>query len=250
MQEPRDVAIYTRGIASPGGGAFGALLVCDGRRRELSGGEVGATNNRMDLLAAVESLRALKWPCRVKLYNANGYFIEGMTRGWAQRWQDSGWKTAEGRPTAHSDLWEKLLSLCAEHRVEFIWVPATEDIPEYRRCDQLAREILARQVRRSVEGRGAAEGRGQTLAEGMCADCGRPIPAERRETVPGATRCVRCQTTADVPRDPSDSDEECPRCAARGFRSRLVWRRARDPQISGEFLGCQRYPHCQYIARS
>ncbi len=153
MQEPKDVSIYTRGIGLPGVGAFGALLVCDGREREISGAEAGASNNRMDLLAAVESLGALKWPCRVKLYNANGYLIDGMTKGWAERWQEGGWTTAGGRPTAHSDLWEKLLALCAEHAVEFVWVPTSEDLPEYRRCDQLAREVVARQVRQSVDNR-------------------------------------------------------------------------------------------------
>ena len=147
------MAIYTRGIGLPGCGAFGALLVCDGREREMSGGEADASNNRMDLRAAVESLGALKWPCRVKLYNANGYFIDGMTKGWARRWQEEGWTTAGGKPTAHSDLWEKLLALCAEHTVEFVWVPTREDLPEYRRCDQLAREFVARRVRQSVESR-------------------------------------------------------------------------------------------------
>src|SRR4051812_41595836 len=102
-----------------------------------------------------------------------------MTKGWAQRWHEDGWKTAQGRSTVHSDLWEKLLSQCAEHVVEFIWVPASEDIPEYRRCDQLAREVLASRVRQSVEGRSAAQDLGQAQAECACADCGRPIPAER-----------------------------------------------------------------------
>src|SRR4051794_34977464 len=98
IREPKSVAIYTRGIATPGGGAFGAVLVCDGHRRELSGGEVGASNNRMDLMATVESLGMLKWPCRVKLYNANGYVVDGISKGWAVRWQEHGWITAEGRP--------------------------------------------------------------------------------------------------------------------------------------------------------
>jgi ribonuclease HI len=153
MHEPKDVAIYTRGIGLPGFGAYGAILVCDGRVRELSGGEAGANNNRMDLLAAVDSLGALKWPCRVKLYNANGYLIDGMTKGWAERWQEDGWTTAEGKPTAHMDLWEKVLALCADHEVEFVWIPTSEGLPEYRRCDRLAREFVARQVRQTAENR-------------------------------------------------------------------------------------------------
>jgi ribonuclease HI len=92
MQEPKDVAIYTRGIGLPGVGAFGAVLVCDGHEREMSGSEAGASNNRMDLLAAVEGLAALKWPCRVKLYNSNGYLIDSMAKGWA----DNRWRQADG----------------------------------------------------------------------------------------------------------------------------------------------------------
>ena len=88
------------------------------------------------------------------------------------------------------------------------------------------------------------------MVERMCITCGQPIPAERLEALPDATRCARCQGAAEVPRDASDTGEACPRCAAKGIQSRLVWRRARDPQISGEFLGCERYPHCQYIARN
>jgi ribonuclease HI len=153
MREPKDVAISTRGIGLPGTGAFGALLVCPGRERELSGGEPGASNNRMDLLAAVEALGTLKWPCRVKLHNTNGYLIDGMTKGWALRWQESGCKTA-GRPTVHSDLWERLLALCAAHTVEFVWIPTSADLPEYRRCDQLAREFVAGRVRQSIGSRG------------------------------------------------------------------------------------------------
>jgi ribonuclease HI len=76
MNDLKNVKIYTRGIASPGGGAYGALLICDGRRKEISGGEVGASNNRMDLLAAVESLKALKRKCKVQLYNSNAYLKE------------------------------------------------------------------------------------------------------------------------------------------------------------------------------
>jgi len=162
MSEPKAVTIYTRGIATPGGGAFGALLVCDGRCKELSGGETGASNNRMDLLAAVEALKALKRPCRVTLYNTNGYLIDGMSKGWAARWQEAGWVTGEGKPTAHAELWDALLELCAVHEVEFVWLPA-EGIDEYAQCHRLARQVIQEQVRRVVESRaepGTAPDRG------------------------------------------------------------------------------------------
>ena len=149
----KDVTIYTRGIASPGHGAYGVLLLGDGQRRELSGGAGGASNNRMDLLAAVEALRALKFPCRVTLYNTNSYLTDAMSKGWAQRWRDSGWRTSEGKPSVHADLWDSLLELCAVHEVQFVWLPVGANIAEYERCDQLAREVLTQQLREVVEGR-------------------------------------------------------------------------------------------------
>jgi ribonuclease HI len=153
MATRKSVAIYTRGINSPGGGAYGVLLVCDGHRKELSGGEPGASNNRMDLRAAVEGLRTLKFPCRVTLYNTNSYLTDGMSKGWARRWHENGWRTAEGKSTAHTDLWDMLLQLCAVHEVQFVWLPAGTGISEYERCDQLARGVLADQIRRAIEGR-------------------------------------------------------------------------------------------------
>jgi hypothetical protein len=86
---------------------------------------------------------------------------------------------------------------------------------------------------------------------GICVWCRVAIPAERLQAVPDASMCVRCQAASEgQPSDPSLSGDFCPRCAARGLRSQLVWRRARDVEIRGEFLGCSRYPHCQYIARA
>ncbi len=151
MTARRSVSIYTRGIATPAGGAYGVLLVCGDNRKELSGRASGASNNRMDLLAAVEGLKALKLPCRVRLYNTNGYLTEGMSKGWAHRWRENSWRTGEGKPTAHADLWDMLLELCAVHEVEFVWLPATVGVPEYDRCDQLARKVIANSIKRVIE---------------------------------------------------------------------------------------------------
>jgi ribonuclease HI len=152
MSQPEVVTIYTRGIATPGGGAYAALLVCNGRDKELSGGELGASNNRMDVLAAVEALKALKRPCRVTLYNTNGYLIDALSKGWAVRWREAGWLTGEGKPTAHADLWDALLELCAVHEVDFVWLPA-EGIDEYARCHRLARQVIEEQVRGVAQSR-------------------------------------------------------------------------------------------------
>lgn len=149
----RRVRIYTRGVASPEGGGYGILLVCDGRRKELSGGAAGASNNRMDLLASVEALRALRFPCRVTLYNTNRYLTDGMSKGWARRWRENGWRTTENRPAAHADLWHALLELCEIHEVDFVWLPMDSRVEEYQRCDVLARTITARQMRQVTEGK-------------------------------------------------------------------------------------------------
>jgi ribonuclease HI len=153
MSDRKSVTIYTRGIASPRGGGYGILLLSEGRRKELSGGAVGASNNRMDLLAAVEALRALKVPCRVTLYNTNSYLTDGMSKGWARRWRENGWRTSEDKPTAHADLWDALLELCEVHEVDFVWLPMDVSVKEYQRCDTLARVVTAIQVRQMFETR-------------------------------------------------------------------------------------------------
>lgn len=153
MRDRKGVTIYTRGVASPHGGGYGVLLVSGGHCKELFGGAVGASNNRMDLLAAVEELRALKFPCRVTLYNPNSYLTDGMSKGWARRWRDDGWRTGEGKPAAHADLWDALLELCEVHEVNFVWLPMDTGIGEYQRCDGLARAVTASQVRRVLQDR-------------------------------------------------------------------------------------------------
>ena len=106
----------------------------------------------MDLLAAVDSLKALKCKCRVKLYNTNGYLIEAMSKGWAARWREAGWVTGEGKPTAQAELWDVLLELCEVHEVEFVWLPV-ESIEEYAQCHRLARQVIQEQVRRMARDR-------------------------------------------------------------------------------------------------
>ena len=153
MSETKKVTIYTRGIASPLGGGYGVLLVCDGLAKELSGGSVGASNNRMDLLAAVEGLRALKCPCQVTVYNTNTYLRDAMSKGWARRWRANGWRTGADKPTAHADLWDALLELCDVHEVAFVWLPMDAGVEEYQRCDALARAVTASQVQEVIEDR-------------------------------------------------------------------------------------------------
>jgi ribonuclease HI len=141
MPDAKPVTIYTRGVCSlVGTGGYGAVLVCAGRRKELSGSAPDSSNNRMDLLAAVASLRALKFPCQVTLYNTNTYLTDAIGKDWAARWRANGWRNSERRATPHAELWEELLGLCAAHQIAFEYLPFDPDNGEYARCDVLARE--------------------------------------------------------------------------------------------------------------
>ncbi len=141
-EQPRKlITVYTDGssLGNPGPGGYGAVLMCGGHRRELSGGFRHTTNNRMELLAAIEALRALKEPCRVKLHTDSRYLVDAIEKGWAKRWRAQGWWRNKKDRALNPDLWAELLELCAEHTVEFVWVPGHAGVPENERCDELAR---------------------------------------------------------------------------------------------------------------
>ena len=134
------VEIYTDGACSgnPGAGGWGAILRCEGREKELSGGEAHTTNNRMELLGVINALEALKSPCRVKLTTDSKYVVDGVTKGWAEGWRRRGWKKSDGKPALNTDLWERLLGLLATHEVEFAWIKGHAGHAENERCDALA----------------------------------------------------------------------------------------------------------------
>ena len=140
LLEEGKVLLYTDGSAldNPGPGGFGVVLRYKGHRKELSGGFRLTTNNRMELLACIEGLKALKQACLVVLYSDSKYVVEGMTKGWAQRWRANGWRLAGGDSVRNADLWRKLLRLCEQHDVEFRWVRGHSGNRENQRCDRLA----------------------------------------------------------------------------------------------------------------
>ena len=121
-----------------GAGGWGAILRCEGREKELSGGEAHTTNNRMELLGVINALEALKYPCRVKLTTDSKYVVDGVTKGWAESWRRRGWKKSDGKPALNTDLWERLLGLLATHEVEFAWIKGHAGHAENERCDALA----------------------------------------------------------------------------------------------------------------
>lgn len=136
------VEIFTDGACSgnPGPGGWGVVLRFGEREKELSGGEKNTTNNRMELTAAIMGLSALKEPCRVRLVTDSKYVADGITKGWAQSWQQNGWRKADKKPALNPDLWERLLQLISEHEVIIDWVKGHAGHPENERCDKMAVE--------------------------------------------------------------------------------------------------------------
>jgi ribonuclease HI len=136
----KEVTIYTDGACSgnPGPGGWGTILIYQGREKELSGGAPETTNNRMELTAVIEGLAALKEPCAVRLYSDSKYVVDALTQGWAERLQKNGWRRKDKKPALNPDLWERLLRLCGQHRVEAVWVKGHDENEFNNRCDALA----------------------------------------------------------------------------------------------------------------
>lgn len=135
----KQVKIYTDGACSgnPGPGGWGVILMYGDRKKELSGGEASTTNNRMELIAVITALEALKEPCKVELYTDSKYVADAINQGWLKSWIKRGWKRKDG-PVKNPDLWQKLLPLLEKHMVEFIWVKGHAENPYNNRCDELA----------------------------------------------------------------------------------------------------------------
>ena len=138
------VVIYTDGACSgnPGPGGWGAILISGEHRKELSGGETPTTNNRMELMAAISALEALKKPSDVELHTDSIYLRDGITK-WIHGWRRNGWKTADKKPVKNAELWQRLLEAQARHTVEWRWVKGHSEHVENDRADELAREGMA-----------------------------------------------------------------------------------------------------------
>lgn len=134
------VEIYTDGACSgnPGPGGWGALLRCDGHEKELNGGEAETTNNRMEMMAVIEALGALKKRSKVSLYTDSKYVMQGITE-WMDGWKARNWKTASKKPVKNVDLWQRIDDAVQAHDVQFFWVKGHAGHPENERADALAR---------------------------------------------------------------------------------------------------------------
>lgn len=138
------VQIFTDGACSgnPGPGGWGAVLRHDGHEKELCGGAAETTNNRMEMTAAIEALRALKQPCQVDLYTDSVYLRSGITE-WIHGWKRKGWRTAARTAVKNADLWRALDELIGRHEVSWHWVKGHAGHPENERADALARRGMA-----------------------------------------------------------------------------------------------------------
>ena len=134
-----DVEIFTDGACkgNPGPGGWAAVIRAGAKEKEISGGEPLTTNNRMELLAAIRGLEALKRPCRVALYTDSIYVRDGITK-WIHGWRRNGWRTADRKPVKNAELWQELVDAAAPHRIEWHWVKGHAGHPENERADQLA----------------------------------------------------------------------------------------------------------------
>ncbi|HYI49783.1 MAG TPA: ribonuclease HI [Allosphingosinicella sp.] len=148
MTELTQVDIFTDGACkgNPGPGGWGVIIRAGTREREVSGGEPMTTNNRMELLAAIRGLEALKRPCRVRLYTDSIYVRDGITK-WIHGWRKNGWRTADRKPVKNAELWQELVDAAAPHRVEWHWVKGHSGHPENDRADALACEEALRFAR-------------------------------------------------------------------------------------------------------
>ena len=136
----KTVNIYTDGACSgnPGDGGYCAILLYGGKEKVVSGFEANTTNNRMELLAVIKGLEALKQRCAVNLYSDSQYVVEAFNKGWLQGWINNGWKTANKKEVKNIDLWKRLTELCSEHLVTFIKVAGHSDNEYNNRCDKIA----------------------------------------------------------------------------------------------------------------
>jgi ribonuclease HI len=146
VSDKPEVELFTDGACSgnPGPGGWGAILRTDSREREhsrereLSGGEAATTNNRMELMAVISGLEALKRPCTVRLYTDSRYVMDGATK-WIHGWKKNGWRTADKKPVKNAELWQRLDAAGAPHRIHWSWVKGHSGHAENDRADALAR---------------------------------------------------------------------------------------------------------------
>jgi ribonuclease HI len=139
MPKP-EVTVYTDGACSgnPGPGGWGAILIWNGNQKEISGGDPQTTNNRMEMKAVIEALKALTKPCVVHIHSDSALIINAMTQGWIENWQARGWKKADKKPVENKELWQEMLKAMEDHEVKWVKVKGHSGDPLNDRVDELA----------------------------------------------------------------------------------------------------------------
>lgn len=147
----KSVTLYTDGACSgnPGIGGFAGILIYGEHRREYNGAEKMTTNNRMEIMAVIEGLKRLKYPCQVDVYSDSAYTVNAFLNGWIYAWKKSGWKKADGKAVQNVDLWEELYALTVKHEITFHKVAGHADNELNNRCDELARAAVS-ELRKSL----------------------------------------------------------------------------------------------------
>ena len=155
MSETNLVTLYTDGACSgnPGPGGWAAVLMFGGREKEMSGSAPETTNNRMELLAVICGLGALKKPCQVEVHSDSSYVVDAVSQHWLSAWMKKGWKTSAGTPVANQDLWMLLIEQLKVHQVRFVKVKGHADDAMNNRCDALAREAIKKYLAWEKEAR-------------------------------------------------------------------------------------------------
>ena len=140
----KTVTLYTDGACSgnPGIGGYAGILIYGDTRREYSAAEAETTNNRMEVMAVIDGLKRLKYPCNVEVYSDSAYTVNAFVNGWIYAWRKAGWKKADGKSVLNIDLWEELYTLTTIHEVTFHKVAGHADNELNNRCDELAREAI------------------------------------------------------------------------------------------------------------
>ena len=145
----KEVIIYTDGscLGNPGPGGWAAILTLPGtsHRREIAGGHRLTTNNRMEIMAAVEALSALKEACKVRLVTDSRYLCDSIEKGWLKNWQAHNWVKKDKKPVLNVDLWKQMQTLLKRHQIRLEWIRGHQGHPENERCDELARAFAARE---------------------------------------------------------------------------------------------------------
>jgi len=143
VQDGDKLEIWTDGACSgnPGSGGYAALLKNNGQVKEIASGFAHTTNNRMEIMAAIAALESLDKQCNITIYSDSKYLVDAMSLGWAKKWQANGWMRTKKDKAINSDLWQRLLDLCAKHTVRFVWVKGHSANRENKRCDEIAEAI-------------------------------------------------------------------------------------------------------------